>query len=239
MMLVPGCSHGYALWDAAYVLGSLSAADRREFEAHLLECPSCRAAVADLSGMPALLSQLDRGELAAIEQADAGPPLPATVMTSLLATVRARQRRTRLATWVTSAAAAAVLAGGVFVGVTAHSPIPAPAPPQAGAPALPAALPMQQMATHKLASTVALSGQGWGTLIALNCVCLAPPDAHHDRLAMVVLQRDGSQAQLATWIAHPGHTATPQASIATPVNQIAAVQVVSADTGQVLLERSL
>lgn len=243
MMHVPDCSHGYALWDAAYVLGSLSATDRREFEAHLADCPSCRSAVADLSGMPALLSKLDRSELAAIEEAGAGPSLPATVMTSLLTAVRARQRRTRLTTWVTSAAAAAVLAGGVLVGVAAQSPTPVPAPPHASAPAQSPAgdsgLPMVQVATHRLASTVALSGQNWGTLIALNCVCLAPPDAHHDRLAMVVLHRDGSRAQLATWVAHPGHTATPQASVATPVDQIAAVQVVSADTGQVLLQRSL
>lgn len=38
----------YAMWDAAYVLGSLSAADRREFEAHMANCPACRDAVADL-----------------------------------------------------------------------------------------------------------------------------------------------------------------------------------------------
>ena len=30
-----GDIHEYATWDAAYVLGSLSPADRREFEAHL------------------------------------------------------------------------------------------------------------------------------------------------------------------------------------------------------------
>ncbi len=56
--------HKYALWDAAYVLASLSEADRREFEAHLGECPSCRDAVTELSGMPALLSLLDRDEFA-------------------------------------------------------------------------------------------------------------------------------------------------------------------------------
>ncbi|HUB57421.1 MAG TPA: AAA family ATPase [Mycobacterium sp.] len=49
----------YAQWDAAYVLGSLSETDRREFEAHLPECRECRDAVAELSGMPALLSLLD------------------------------------------------------------------------------------------------------------------------------------------------------------------------------------
>jgi hypothetical protein len=48
----------YAMWDAAYVLGSLSAADRREFEAHMANCPACWDAVEDLSGLPALLSQL-------------------------------------------------------------------------------------------------------------------------------------------------------------------------------------
>jgi hypothetical protein len=40
-------------------------------------------------------------------------------------------------------------------------------------------------------------------------------------------------------VANPGHTATPAGSISTPVAQIASVQVVSADDGQVLLERSL
>jgi hypothetical protein len=49
----------YAQWDAAYVLGSLSEMDRREFDAHLSECGKCRDAVAELSGMPALLSLLD------------------------------------------------------------------------------------------------------------------------------------------------------------------------------------
>ena len=53
----------YAQWDAAYVLGSLSEMDRREFDAHLGECPACRDAVAELSGLPALLSLLDLDEV--------------------------------------------------------------------------------------------------------------------------------------------------------------------------------
>src|SRR6201999_2572251 len=63
-----GDNHRYAMWDAAYVLGSLSAADRREFELHMAGCPQCREAVADLSGVPALLSQLDREEVAALDE---------------------------------------------------------------------------------------------------------------------------------------------------------------------------
>lgn len=56
----------YVMWDAAYVLDSLSADDRREFEGHLGGCTVCRKAVVELSDMPALLAVLNRGEVAAI-----------------------------------------------------------------------------------------------------------------------------------------------------------------------------
>jgi anti-sigma factor RsiW len=58
----------YTLWDAAYVLGSLSSADGREFQAHLSGCPSCRECVSELRGMPRLLGQLTRDAVAAIDE---------------------------------------------------------------------------------------------------------------------------------------------------------------------------
>ncbi|MGZ4577701.1 MAG: anti-sigma factor family protein [Mycobacterium sp.] len=227
----------YAMWDAAYVLGSLSAAERREFEAHLAHCPACRGAVADLSGVPALLSQLGPDEVAAINDSDpagmsATPQMSPELLTSLLAKVSWRRRRTRIVTWVASSAAAVVLAIGVFVGVQGYSSSSSQQVTASSAP-------MAQVGTTLLASTVQLSSQHWGTSINLRCVCLAPLTAHHDTLAMVVVGRDGSQTRLATWVAEPGHTATPAGSISTPVDQIAAVQVVAADSGQVLLQRSL
>jgi anti-sigma factor RsiW len=232
--LPTGDNHEYAMWDAAYVLGSLSPADRREFEAHLSGCPLCTQAVAELSGMPALLSKLDTDTVAAInDQHDELPAMAPNLLPSLLFAVRRRRHRSRVMTWSASAAAAALLAIGVFVGVADHSPTSAP--PQASV----SALPMAQIGTKDLASTVSLSSQNWGTVIDLRCVCLAPVYAHHDKLAMVVVNRDGTHTQLATWVADPGHTATPAGSISTPVDQIAAVQVVSADNGHVLLERSL
>ncbi|WP_406817020.1 anti-sigma factor family protein [Mycobacterium sp. M23085] len=222
----------YTMWDAAYVLGSLSAAQRREFEAHMAHCPDCRAAVADLSGVPALLSQLDHEEVAAIDRSGPAPEMSPELLPSLLATVRWRRRRTRVVTWVASTAAAAVLAIGVLLGLQGWSSTPAQ---QVSA----SAEPMAQVSTSLLTSTVAVSSQHWGTSINLNCVCLAPLNAHHDTLAMVVVGRDGSQTRLATWVAVPGHTATPAGAISTPLDQIAAVQVVAADSGQVLLQRSL
>jgi anti-sigma factor RsiW len=234
--LIMGDNHRHAMWDAAYVLGSLSASDRREFETHMAGCPECRQAVAEISGVPALLSQLDREEVAAIDQSRGAvpqaPEMSPDLLPSLLAKARWRRRRTRVITWVASGAAAAVLAVGVFVGVQGYSS----APQQQ---VVASAEPMAQVSTSLLTSTVQLSSQHWGTFINLKCVCLAPAYAHHDTLAMVVVGRDGSQTRLATWTAEPGHTATPAGSISTPLEQIAAVQVVSADTGQVLLQRSL
>jgi anti-sigma factor RsiW len=224
------------MWDAAYVLGALSAIDRREFEAHLANCLACLHSVAELSGMPALLSLLNGNDVAAITGSGHGsevPAMPSELLPSLLATVRWRRRRTRLKTWTVSAAVAVVLAIAVVVGIQGR--FPTSTPPQTTA----SALPMAQVGTTLLASTVALTGQQWGTHITLKFVCLAPPDAHHDTVALVVVGRDGSQTRLATWVAIPGHTATPTGSISTPVDQIAAVQVVLADNGQVMLQRSV
>jgi anti-sigma factor RsiW len=235
--------HRYATWDAAYVLGSLSASERREYELHMGGCPPCREAVAELSGVPALLSQLDAAEVAAISESgstvgtrfatpEMSPEMSPELLPTLLEKVRWRRRRTRVTTWVASAAAAVVLGVGVFVGVQGFS---ATAPQEATA----SSQPMAQVGTRMLASTVAVTPQHWGTFINLRCVCLAPLNARHDTLAMVVVGRDGTQTRLATWVAEPGHTATPAGSISMPVDQIAAVQVVSADNGQVLLQRSL
>jgi hypothetical protein len=128
-----------------------------------------------------------------------------------------------------------VLAIGVVVGVPGHSLTPTPVPPQAGM----STRSMDQVGTTALASTVSLTSERWGTFIDMKCVCVAPINARHHRLAMVVVGRDGSRTRLATWTAEPGHTAAPAGSISTPVDQIAAVQVVLADNDRVLLERSL
>ena len=233
--------HEYAMWDAAYVLGSLSPTDRREFEAHMGACPSCRNAVAELGGMPALLSQLDRDELAAMDSTDQADrngreaSLPPELLPSLLAKVSRRRHRSRLMTWTAGAAAAVVLAISVFVGIHGHLSTSAPVPPQASV----LTQSMNQVGTTALASTFSLSSKSWGTVVDMKCVCLAPINARHDRLAMVVVGRDGSRTRLATWTAEPGHTATPAGSISTPVTQIAALQVVLADNDRLLLERSL
>ncbi|MDT5229860.1 MAG: hypothetical protein QOI39_360 [Mycobacterium sp.] len=84
---MPQGAHELAMWDAAYVLGALSDADRLEFEAHLVGCISCREAVTELTAVSPLLSRLDYDQVIAPDASDesvAVPPCP-DLLTSLLA----------------------------------------------------------------------------------------------------------------------------------------------------------
>jgi hypothetical protein len=236
-----GESDDYALWDAAYVLGSLSAADRRAYETHLRGCPSCRQSVDELSGIPALLGLLTVDEFAAIEDGGSDPISP-RVLPSLLATVRRRRRNPRMATWAVAAAAAVVTVVGVLAGVQFHPGAPASVPSRADA----SALTMTPMAATELTATVTLTGRDWGTQIDMSCTYPAEAgtsapegDEPPDKLAMVVVGRDGNHDRLATWMAVKGVRATPDGSTSTPIDQIATVEIVSADTGNVLLQRTL
>jgi hypothetical protein len=232
----------YEQWDAAYVLGSLSSTERREYENHLNTCRRCRDAVSELSGMPALLALFGRDEMAAMSD-DEGwpaepPPMRPEVLTALLAKVSWRRRRARWLTIAVSTVAAAVLALGVFVALR-PGPAAPELPPQASA-----AVTLTPVADSSLDATVTLSSRGWGTHIEMTCTyyeTVGEPEepGDGDKLAMVAVGRDGTHTQLATWMAKAGDTAFPSGSTFMPVDQIVAVQVVSADTGDLLLQRNL
>ena len=238
----------YTMWDAAYVLGSLSPTERREFESHMTTCKRCRDAVAEISGMPALLSRLDSDDIAEIDElgqaASAPPPLRPELLTSLLKRVTWQRRRSRVLTWAVAAAAAAVLVVGVFVAWRSNPAMPSPEQPRASA----SALLMTPVATpSELSATITLGSHRWGTQIQMTCTYGAESknggdadsDEAGDKLAMVVVGRDGSQTQLATWVGLAGVSASPVGSTSMTLDQIAAVRVVSVDGGKVLLQHTM
>jgi hypothetical protein len=238
--LPPSPGDEYATWDAAYVLGALSDSERREFEVHLHSCPLCHRNVAELAGMPALLGQLSRDEAESIDEygrVDSGmPQLRPAVLDSLLDDVRHRRRRNRLLAWTGAVAAAAAVVIGLVVAGRLDGVTPAPAP-QAESPTMS----MTQVAPSPLTATVNLVSHSWGTGIEMNCMYHAEAQDDHDdgdTLAMVAVGRDGSHNRLATWVARSGSVASPIGSTSLPIDQIASVQVISADTGNVLLQRS-
>ena len=235
----------FAMWDAAYVLDSLDAEERRQYEAHLSTCARCREAVAELTGMPALLALLDPDKAAALdEDSPELPQPPPELLDSLLAKVSWRSRRRRRLSWTmaatTAAAAAAAVAIAVLVGTHPGSSMRSAAPPATSA----SALTMTQVAPNSITATVSLSSQGSGTRIEM--ICTYPKESENsdkhdndvDKLAMVVVGRDGSHAQLTTWMAPPGVTVRPVGSTPMRIDQIAAVQIVS-DDGDVLLQRNV
>jgi len=93
-------------WDAAYVLGSLSATDRALFEAHLEGCDACARSLADLAGLPGVLRMLPvEDALALLDEPD--PAADA-----------------RGATARSAAAAGSAVAGSAAAGSTAAGPAP-------------------------------------------------------------------------------------------------------------------
>lgn len=90
----------YRDWDVAYVLGSLSHAERREFEAHLSQCPSCAGDVGTYAGMAGILAAVAPGQ--AVEMLD---PVGAAPKTARPRQARSRGR-VRFALGLVAAAAA-------------------------------------------------------------------------------------------------------------------------------------
>ena len=230
----------YETWDAAYVLGSLSSTERREYETHLSGCVPCRTSVGELSGMPALLAMLSPDEVTAIDTGGIEPPpLRPQLLDGVLFEVRRRRRRGRWVTWSVAAAAAAVLAVGILVAIK-PAPFGTPAPaPQVSA----ATVSMTPVMPSSFEATLQVTPMGWGTHIEMTCTYREEisADAHGDadKLAMYAVGRDGSRVQLATWMAREGESASPTGSTSMPMEKISAVQVVKVETGDVLLQRSL
>ena len=227
----------YPTWDAAYLLGALAGDERRQYEDHLTDCERCRSAVAELSGIPGLLAMLTLDEVSALDDEQPDPPLRPEVLQSVLDKVRWRRRRSR---WVTSAAvglAAAVLAAGLVIAIR-----PETIGLQNGTSQHTAQmLEMTKVSDTPINASIAVSGYGWGTRIDMACSYgdWGSRDAPPQNLGMVVVGRDGSRSEIATWLGLSGATALPSGTTPMPLEEIAAVQMVSSPDGTVLLEKTL
>jgi anti-sigma-K factor RskA len=230
----------YLTWDAAYVLGSLSSAERREYEAHLETCDRCRSAVAELSGVPALLAKLDLETVRSLDDEDREdtPPLRPEVLDSVLDKVRWRRRRSRLLTSAAVAVAAALLAVGLVIGIR-----PEIVGLQTNTPDNTAqGMEMAHVNPTPINASITMTEYGWGTRIDMACSYGDWGESGNtpaQSLGMVVVGRDGSHTQVATWLGLSGATALPSGNTPMQKDEIAAVQLVSSDNGQVLLEKHL
>jgi hypothetical protein len=213
--------------DAAYVLGALSPSQRRAFEEHLESCPSCARSVRGLAGLPGLLSGLP-----AEAYADPGdrPPVPDTMLPTLLHRVRRTRRRTRWLTLAGAAAAAVVLVAALTAAVTADRPEvvhrgPVAAPAQT----------MQQVRQDQLTATVSLQQVAWGTKMHLACRYAGSWVQPGASYALRVHTKDGQTQQVATWKALPDKTMQLDAATSVDPVDIASVDVVLTGSDRPLL----
>lgn len=231
--------HGrYADWDAAYVLGALAPAERREFETHLESCERCRSAVAELTALPGLLGRLDPARAFVLLEADEGTdaasdaPAPAPPA-ELVARIERREslRRSRRIRALLAVAAAAVVASAIAI------PLAISAAPH---PTLTTSL--SRVVAGPLSAEVKLTTVGWGTKVEMNCHYGAPaagtPDDTRWNYALWVVSRDGASSELSSWSAKSDSTVTLAAGTSVPVDQIAEVQV-RGDDGTLLLQSRL
>ena len=223
------CSFGDS--DAAYVLGALSPAERLAYEQHLDTCAECTRSVRQLAGLPGLLARVDPAVLE--EPADL-EPVPEAVLTNLVWEVRRTRRRRRLAT--AGLAAAAILAVAALAFSTLHS-ADDKAPPAAAAQGL-AMTPIGDVPVH---ARLALESVTWGTRLQLACTYA--PDAswgtrpHAPTYTLLVRTRDGNTQEVGTWRSVEGKTMQLSAATAARRQDIASVEVRTAD-GRAILRSS-
>ncbi|WP_345751459.1 anti-sigma factor family protein [Microbacterium rhizophilus] len=218
----------FAEWDAAYVLGALTPADRRRFEEHLERCPRCREAVADLASMPGLLARA--GAPDAVE----APRPPADLLERMRAREARRARGIRIR--IAGIAAAAVLVVALAIGLpTAIRQLDRPD----------VAVAMRPLAETDMTVDVGLDPVAWGTRLSIRCDY---PDGFGGgdwggtgepwTYELVVIGDDGGRQHVSTWGSAPGKTITLEAGTSLPLDRIVALHVLTG-TGETLMTADL
>jgi Putative zinc-finger len=208
-------------WDAAYVLGSLSPAERREYEEHLAGCTGCQAAVSELAGMPGLLAQVPPEDAALLAEVpdeiiDEGAP------PDMLAAVRSRHTgsRRRIATILGTAAAAVVL---VLAGVGYALGLP-----PLGARG-PQHLAFATVMPSGMTAVVDLIPVANGTDVTVQCSYgesnEPKPGGGYEVYRVYVVDRSGHELMVKEWPAHPNRTMRPSGHTSLKIRQISKVEI--------------
>jgi hypothetical protein len=218
----------FAEWDAAYVLGALSPADRRTYEGHLAHCHDCADAVADLAAVPGLLS---RAPAAAVLDSGTRLEPPPDLLPRLL--LAARRERRRRSVWTVAAIgiAAALVAVGALVGVQ-----------QVGSPDVGTPVALTAVRDVPVEATLRMESVAWGTKLHLHCTYdgSAPAGDGYQRpvYQLVAVPADGgAPRQVAQWTVVPGLDAAIEGSTDLATHDIAEVRLQTPD-GTVLMRAS-
>jgi hypothetical protein len=207
--------------DAAYVLGALSPAERRTYEAHLAECPKCQQSVREFAGLPGLMTKVGPEDFDSPDE-----PVPATMLAALLDAVRERRTRQR---WIGVLVAAAVFFVAAVSAVAIHGAV-SHTDPSAGTTA------MSQVVDSPLHASARLSDKPWGTQVDLFCrydTSIHYGDATRT-YALAVTDTAGRTRQIATWKVVRNGVSTISGSVDWHRSDIRRVEITTLDGSPIL-----
>jgi hypothetical protein len=212
----------FAMSDAAYVLGALSPHERRELENHLKGCAACTKAVAELAGLPGLLSRVTVEQLT-----EESTTLPETLLPSLARAARREGRGRMLIVGAVAATAASLIALGAAALAGPSSSTPPPSASSSRAASDTAELALAAVVPSPVTATARLVDMTWGTRIDVTCAYEANGKypAEGRPYALVVIDRSGVAQQVATWQALPDRRLTVMGASSLSRQDIATVEI--------------
>jgi predicted anti-sigma-YlaC factor YlaD len=218
----PACESLERLSLGAYVLGALDPVERAEVEAHLAGCAACRDALAELAGLPGMLSRVRLEDVL-----DPLPSPPPGMVERLIdrqhAARRAWHRRTAVA-----ASIAAIAVAGVVIGVFAIDNGGEP-----GSPGQVASVSATNPRTG-VAATMALRSTAWGTAVNVHLRGVPPGT----RCRLVATSRAGRREIAGTWRADYAGGAHVEAATGITRGELKSLAVVTG-AGRRLVQASL
>lgn len=225
-------------WDAAYVLGALDSEDRRAYERHLAKCPSCSKALAELAGLPGILSKLSTSDAVALladedvsvgvdDHLREGVHTPGLVQRLAMATAR-RRRRIRLGILGAAIAVVALITAGGVVYTAGQTPVAA-------------AVAMAPNHQHIVTASLSVTRKAWGTRFDWSCSYPGLSNVYASPVSydLVVVRKSGAQSVVATWSAAGPHAAGLTASSDIAYGDISSVEIRLTGSSTALLRENL
>jgi hypothetical protein len=223
-------------WDAAYVLGALDSHDRRTYERHLASCADCSAAVAELAGLPGILSKLPADDGVALlseedllggvdEHLRDGVHTPGLVQ-RLAVTAGRRRRRIRFATLGAAVVVVALITTGGIVYTASQPPTVA-------------TVAMAPLGQHLITARMSVTPKAWGTRFDWTCSYFDDVWSTPASYDLIVTSTSGVETKVATWTSTGPHAAGLSASSDIAFGDIRSVEIRLTGSTTTLLRENL